>query len=361
MKKSAKKRVLIPAAVFAVIALIGYAVFAVLGNVLEAQKAAERFRGENEERFAQVSAFFPLGAGFDENGVNTVRDAMEQGFKDASLEPTENGSLYVDCYSAHTSIYVSGQRGSGTADVMAVGGDFFNIHQLRLRDGSYISGDDLMHDRVVLDEELAWRLFGGVELAGLTVEINEKPFVIAGVISREDDFASKRAYTDGEGMFMLYDTLNAMQETEISCYEAVLADPVKNFALNTVQSALEAYEPVPVENSKRFTVEGIIGVIGDFGERSMNTAGVIYPWWENAARLIEDYAALALFIALVFSVFPAVTAIAVAVGFIKRQIKKLPGLADRLVDDHRIRMYAKKLIEEEAAQKAEEDSQNKNE
>ncbi len=39
---------------------------------------------------------------------------------------------------------------------------------------------------------------------------------------------------------------------------------------------------------------GIFKVVGDFGKRSMNTEGVVYPYWENAARLLEDYMALTL-------------------------------------------------------------------
>ena len=35
---------------------------------------------------------------------------------------------------------------------------------------------------VVLDEELAWRLYGSADLAGLSVTINKIPYVIAGVV-----------------------------------------------------------------------------------------------------------------------------------------------------------------------------------
>lgn len=333
------------ALISALIALVCLSVFAHLGGLLEAQKAADRFAGEGLERAAQVSAFFPLGAGFDEAGVNGFRKNVEAAMEEASLSAPEGGSLFVDAYSAQSSLRVTGPRGSAEAAVTAVGGDFFFFHQLELRSGSYISGDDLMHDRVMLDEELAWRLFGGVELSGLTVYINEKPYVIAGVVSREDDFASERAYSAGAGLFMAYDTLNAIQQTEISCYELAAADPVKDFVQNLVEERLAGYDALVVENSSRFGVEAGLRVLGDYGERSMNTAGVIFPWWENAARLVEDYAALMLLFGLLFSLLPAVLVLVLALRFVKRQTKKLRPFLERRLDEHRKRAWEKKLAQ----------------
>ena len=62
-----------------------------------------------------------------------------------------------------------------------------------------------MQDRALLDEETAWLLFGGTDIQGLSFKINGVPFVVAGVIEREQDFATKKAYTDGMGIFISYD------------------------------------------------------------------------------------------------------------------------------------------------------------
>lgn len=324
-------------------ALVCFVVLARLCGTLESQKAAERFAGEGLERAAQVTAFFPRGTGFDENRLNDLRISVDAELEEASLTAPENGTLFVDAYSAVGSLDIIGPRGSATASVTGIGGDFFFFHELELRSGSYISGDDLMHDRILLDEELAWRLFGGVELEGSTVYINGAPYIVAGVISREDDFASKRAYTSGAGLFMAYDALNALVQTEISCYELAVADPVDDFAKNLLSERLAAFSPVVVENSSRYGVEALLRVIGDYGERSMNTAGVIYPWWENAARLVEDYAALALLLGLIFSLYPAVFALVHAVRFVKRQAGKLRPFVEGRIDAYRRSRWEKKL------------------
>ena len=46
-------------------------------HTLSCQRAAERFRGDSDARFAQVSAFFPEGKGTDLKGVYTFRQSLE--------------------------------------------------------------------------------------------------------------------------------------------------------------------------------------------------------------------------------------------------------------------------------------------
>jgi hypothetical protein len=279
-----------------------------------------------------VSVFFPVGKEMDEAGVYAFRGTLESKLNEASIEAPEDGSLYRDAYSVPGELSVSGPRGAATTPVLGVGGDYFLFHPLHLLSGGYINESDLMHDRVVLDEELAWKLFGGSDVAGLTVTIAEKPYLIAGVVRREEDFADQRAYTDGAGLFMAYDALNALSETGIGCYELVCASPVSGFAGDIAEEGFP--NAVMVENSRRFKAGSIFGVIGDFGERSMNTAGVVYPYWENAARLLEDYLALLLLLSLLCGLFPAVCAGAALVIGLRRLSRRgraaMPALRDRM-------------------------------
>ena len=64
------------------------------------------------------------------------------------------------------------------------------------------------------------------------------PFVVGGVIEREQDFASQRAYTVGQGLYMSYDAYVSLtgNEQAITCYELVMPEPVKGFALDTVKT-----------------------------------------------------------------------------------------------------------------------------
>lgn len=346
VRKNGKKRteVIAAAVACALLSAVLFGLFSHLGGLLQSQRAAERFRGDNEQLFSQVSAYFPVDGGITVEDLYSFRQTLESKFVETSLETPTVGSLYKDAYCATGSVTVEGEKGSAEVTVLGVGGDFFYFHPYELRSGSYISGDDLMHDGVVLDEELAWRLFGGVDLAGMTVMIGEEPYRVAGVISREDDFASSKAYTLGAGMFMAYDKLNAISETKISCYELVSADPIEGFALSILDSGFPA--AVTVENSSRFSAFRIFDVIRQFGTRSMSTAPVVYPYWENAARYVEDVMALIIIPMLLLAVPIIVVAVWVVRSAIRRLVagvkKKVPEAADRLSERRYERVLRKK-------------------
>ncbi|MFR7742653.1 MAG: ABC transporter permease [Acutalibacteraceae bacterium] len=57
--------------------------------------------------------------------------------------------------------------------------------------------DELYGDRVVLDAQTAFNLFGSSDVAGMEVTINGETFPIAGVVKSEDDFATAAALDAG--------------------------------------------------------------------------------------------------------------------------------------------------------------------
>lgn len=341
MKSKKKLALAIVAGALALLAAVCGVIMAVLGGTLESQKADERWRGQSEERFAQVSIFFPVGSELDEMSLYSFHETINSKLLEAGLEQPETGSLWTECYSAKGKIMVEGSRGSSQAVALGVGGDFFTFHPLTLRSGSYISGDDLMGDRVVLDEELAWKLFGSVDLAGMSVTIGGVPYYIAGVVSREADFASSKAYTDGPGIFISYSALREMEACSgISCYELVCADPISGFASGVVTDGLSNNGAFPVvENSARYSFSGIFRVIGDFGERSMNNYGVVYPYWENAARLIEDYMALCLVLLIIFAALPVVCALVIGIIWLRRGTRAAKSGAMHLAENAQEKHY----------------------
>ncbi len=276
-----------------------------VSSALETTTAAQRFRGESELRFAQIACYLPVGQGTTEEEILTFRQDLETALTEQSLEAPENGSLYTDAYSASAPVALRTNYGDAAVTALGVGGDFFYFHPLALRSGSYFSARDLMDDLVVLDEVLAWRLFGGTDLTGLTVFINEEPFVISGVVALEDDFATSRARTQEGAVFLSYSALSRLQEgPALTCYEIVLPDPISGYARGVVEDSFPLGTGDMVENSSRYSLVHLLEVIGSFGERSMRTNGVIYPDWENALRLTEDYAALLLVLTALFALCP---------------------------------------------------------
>ena len=302
--------------------------------------AARRFQGDGETRFAQLAVFMPEGKGKSEEDIQRFRQSLDATLVEQSLEAPENGSLYIDAYCGFASVTVSSENTTGSSVKAAgVGGDFFYFHPLTLLGGSYIRSDDLMDDLVVLDEETAWRLFGGTDLAGLTMYINDKPFVVAGVVAREADFATQKAYTGDGGVYMSYSALSRLVETaSITCYEIVMPTPIRNFAKGILED-FPADGGDLVENSSRYEFSHLLEVAKNFAERSMRLNGVIYPYWENAVRLTEDYAALLAVLSIVFAVCPAVTVLVLGIRQIRRTYRfvkaKVPEKVEAAVEKRR--------------------------
>lgn len=320
-----------------------------VGGTLQSLTAARRFQGGSETRFAQTACFLPVDGGKTEDDIRSFRQTLDTKLVEQSLEAPENGSLYIDAYSGTSSVTVTGESGGNvTVKAVGVGGDFFYFHPLPLLSGSYIRSDDLMDDLVVLDEETAWRIFGGTDLTGMTVTINDKAFVVGGVVHREDDFASKRAYSGEGGIFLSFTALTRLlEDTRISCYEIVMPDPISGFAKGLVSDVFPVGNGDVVQNSGRYSPVSLLTVLKNFPGRSMRLNGVIYPYWENAARLTEDYAALLLLAAAVFLLIPLLFLITAVIRYVRWTYRfakaKIPEKVEEAVEKHREERLEKKL------------------
>lgn len=335
MKKPINKKKLIRAAAFSLCVILlvaGWIIYSGISGSLITQDAADRFRGETGGLFGQVSAFYKAGESGTEDEIRSFRQKLSEEYVAASLEAPAGGSLFKDCYSAEGRLSVRGDRAAVELTALGVGGDWFFFHPLKLISGSYINETDLMSDGVVLDEEAAWRLFGGFDLAGLKVYINDVPYVVVGVCETEKDEATKAAYSGEPRIFMHYSALNAISETGITEYEVAGADPIGGFLKDITGKSFE--KAVIVENSSRFEPGRIFKLIGDFGTRSMRKEAVALPYWENAARYNEDRLAFVLLVIAILGVYPAVCIIVTVVrligigtGSLK---KRLPDLKEKI-------------------------------
>lgn len=347
-----KKITLIILIVNAALAIVSGVCFAVCFSFpgrLQSQFAAERWTGESELRFGQLSCFMSESDTLNVGNIYEFRAKLSEKLTTASIEAPENGSLFNDAWSCFGKLTVYGDHGNAECSVIAVGGDYFSFHPLKLLSGSYISEDDLMGDRVLLDRELAWRLFGGTELQGMTVTINNLPYMVAGVVEREQDFASRKALDEGARMYMSYSAYNSIMGGEelagepIECYEIVMPQPVEGFAEDVLKTDFAIGSGELINNSGRFSFGEIFGIIKQFGTRSMHTTSVIYPYWENAARCLGDWCALFMLLGIIFGVMPLVCAFAVLMILLIRLKDYLsdnvPEWTARALDRARKRRY----------------------
>lgn len=329
--------------IFMMLSLICCISCAWIGRLFPALDAADRWKGSSELSFTQVACYLPINQGYTEADIVQFQKALSGALVENSLSPPEGGRLFSDSWSAEAELTISGTRGSSTAWGIGVGGNYFLFHPLRLLSGSYFSPDDLMNDRVVLDEELAWGLFGSSNVAGMEVSIGGRPFIVAGVVEREDDFASKKAYQNGPGLFLPYGALFALTEQKISCYEIVLPDLVSGFGVGLVEEYFDLRGGDLVDNSTRHSVSSLLKVVGDFGIRSMQKNGVVFPYWENAARMAEDYMALLLAVGVLFAIFPCTVVLILLLRLITSVFRKLrktvPEVLDEIIERKKRKRY----------------------
>ena len=278
-------------------------------GTLEYTKAAEKWAGNSGERFAYISCFMPETARTDQQSVYSFKSTMEQKLTENSMEAEEGRTLWTYAYCGNAAIPVTTDKGSATVEALGVGGDFFFFHPLKLVSGGYFSGEDLMKDSVIIDEEAAWQLFGSSDIAGQSVLINNVPHFVEGVIKREDGKLAERAGLDKTIVYVSNETLNEYGTGRgISTYEVVAPNPVKGYVYNKVKEKIGVKEGdmVVVENSSRYSVEALVPVILDFGMRSMQHTAVRFPYWENMARGIEDISALVLLLQFILLLLPIV-------------------------------------------------------
>lgn len=315
-----KKKILIYAVNAILLILIGVCLLRInyYSNALLGQQTAEYWAGDSEDRFSQVSCFFPVNKTTSVDAIYAFRKTIDKKLVEAGVKPKEEGQSWTDCYSAVDTLTIKGERDSSEVTAIGVGGDFFLFHPYQLVSGSYINDNDLMKDRVVLDYELAWKLFGGTSLEGMTVTIDGIPYYVAGVVRRETDKLSQKAFTGSPAMFISYSTLSTMKEgLGISCYELAMPDPISKFVKTFAEDSFKTQKGVVVENSTRYDFTSIYKIFKDFGSRSMVTSGVIYPYWENAARISEVHIARLYVFTLLLALFPFICLVVLTVRLIK--------------------------------------------
>lgn len=328
--------VLIRCGVFLLLAAVCLLIRGGLARTQMSQQQAERWAGESEQKYMQYTCFFTRDGTKDLESIFALREKFKTKFAEADLETPEGGSLYCDAWSTTGSTKVSSVHGSATTGVVAVGGSFFDFHPLNLRSGSYLRQTDLMKDRVMLDEVLAWMLFGSPDVAGMEVEIGGKPYQIAGVVTREADRATKKFAEDGPMLYISYEGWQALGGGGVDCYEVVLPEPVDGFTQTVLEENFSVGDGVLQQNTGRYSLASSVRLMKQFGTRGARTSPAVLPYWENAARWVEDWCALLALFFFLFLIFPALCAL---VGFVwgwirlrKVLYKQLPVLARKTGD-----------------------------
>lgn len=341
--------------VFTLIAFLSFVLFLILTawssyvqkGLVDQQMAS---RWDDEGGSAQVSCYFSEYVEIDEFTIVGFEKQLEKMLKEvlpAEDYSPENGKrLVVDAYSSTGTITISSEKGKlEKASAVGIGGDFFLFHPLTLVSGGYFSGNDLMKDFVILDEDAAWQLFGSNDISGQYVMIGNVPHIVAGVIKRQDGRFAESAGLNKSIVYVSNETLSAYGTSRgISTYEVVAPNPVKGYVYHAVKEKIGVDENsmIVVENSSRYTIESMIPIILDFGTRSMQDTAVKFPYWENIARGWEDIMALVLLVRILLLLVTLGIIITYLVIRLKNRKLTIKDVGNFFIDTkERIRQHAK--------------------
>lgn len=267
-------------------------------------KAGERWSASGEP-YATIALYAEDDSALSKDQIERYAESMDSALLAASIDSSENGRAWTYAYSAETALSVTGPRSSARAAVTACGGDFFVFHPLNFLYGAPFLNDASIPNGVVLDENLAWKIFGALNVVGMEMSIGETTFTVTGVVAAERT-SSAYSYTYGETprMYMsypAYDKING-EDADITVYEVTLPNPVKSFAMNIFETAVTVNE----DTSRLAEVSARYGIVNRFenmkrlkyswaeGER------IFYPYWENEARMIDYTCAVIMIFEIIF-------------------------------------------------------------
>lgn len=333
--------------------------------------------GEKRMPYAQVSAFISPAHGMQLDEVSNVRSSIAEKLnKDSYSDSTTGGRVWIDAYSCETNINLRKDTNTLSATAVGVGGDFFQFHPMKLLSGSYIADSDLNHDRIVVDENFAWAMFGSNDIVGMQVWLGDSIYFISGVVEVPEDDISALAYGDNNRVYMYYSELKRINENlPITCYEAVLPNPISNYAyyalreayglsddsedtsLNKKKNPLSFDDVEIIENTKRFNTMELLTNIKTWKFRTMRTSSVGYPYWENVARVQDDTQMRLLLVRIILLIFPILSGIWFVYGLWKKKTWTIKGLLLEEIDKAKERkawkLYEEKMAAEDAAENPE--------
>ncbi len=276
-------------------------------ETLSSQLTAERW-GTSEKNYAQASVFLPDSYAVPQNSVGELRLGIENALTGAGVSSEDYPWLYAFSTTEHATL----KNGIATTDVeiTLISGDYFTLHPLDIRNGWYLSETEIMRDRIILDRQTAWDLFYSDDVVGQYLEWNGHRYMVAAVVDTEPGEYNDMAAGNTQRAWAFADSPAADESAGFTCVEVVLPQPVDGFAVSTLQSVLEAYLPeglAVTDNTGRFSLINRWNALCNISTRWLSFQGIDYPYYENAAKLVENHLALRLIPEALFLGFPIIS------------------------------------------------------
>ena len=258
--------------------------------------------------------------------LHEALDITERSTVGDSSKGQGKGSVIVnpwkDCYSTTATYAAKGminkeETGSlDSCEIVGVGGDYASIHPFIYESGGFLQQDEPGRLSIVLNTQMAWNLFRSYQVLGAFVEINGTIYSVVGVVNDGTDELSEtvgatkpRAYIQFSQLASLanggflptnsMETNSAVKEEDlaITCYEALMMDPINNIAFNDLKKALtdtvsyseDTSKLVLINNTDRFNVISLFKKYFPLKKSYVGGDGISVPYYERSARLAEQY------------------------------------------------------------------------
>lgn len=317
-------------------------------SLLEGKYAADSAKSAwdgGKYEYSQVSVYLPRKAAVDVMGVYSLRSSAEAKLKEASLaadKENTDGRLWLDCASGESELTLEGRLGSCAAAATGTFGDYFLFHPEKILFGSYYTSEDINIDRIVIDKECSWQLFGAMETVGMPVNIGNRVFYVAAVVDSPDDETDRLAYGNKPRAYMPFEVLKSLDGTAaMTCYEACMPNEIRDFAYNTVKAINPAGESaVVVDQSARFGLIKLIKEAELIPESVMVLSEAVIPHFENRIRTGELYARLSARVLPFLLIIPVLSLV-----YLLYMLTRLAGKGARSFVSKAEERYQKKISE----------------
>lgn len=274
---------------------------------LDSQLGAQRWETP-EKPYSLSTLFLDAENSIPATELQQIRIQVENALTAAGTPSEDYPWLYA--FSRTEQATLKNGVASSTVEVTLVSGDYFKLHPLPVRNGWYFEDSEVMRDRIVLDRQTAWDLFYSDNVVGQYLTWNGQNYVVAAVVDGEQGTYNQQAYGSVNRAWALGDSPAADQNQGYTCVEMVLPQPVKGFGVSTMKAALERFMPEgtePLNNSDRFSLVNRWNALRTISTRWISSQAIAYPYYENAARLVENHLALRLIPEGIFLGFPVIS------------------------------------------------------
>lgn len=285
--------------------------------------------------FAVVAVNTEDSAGFDFDQLYAYEMSMNSALNEASVATDNTHRAWTWNASFETVQSISGPKDTASATTTVCAGDFFVFHNMKFISGSGFLNDTSNPMGVVLDKNLAWKIFGAIDVVGMTLYIGDEEYTVSGVCEPYGK-TGVRGYTYGESprLYMSYPGFAKVGSGNFTCYEAAMPNPVRSFAKNIFDSVVSVNGNTAdeTEATARFTLKNRFDNMKKLKYSWISSNRISYPYWENEARVYDYRCAVMMVVEVIFAALAGislVSALILTVGSGYSPVRSVKNVIDK--------------------------------